>query len=242
MANKVTLEELLEAGAHFGHQAKRWNPKMAPYLYGVKDGVHIFDLAKTREMLEAALEVISKTSQEGKNILIVGTKKQIKQKVQDLAGETGIMYVNQRWLGGTLTNFNQILNTIRQMSDLKLKLSDGYFKNYTKKERLLLERKSQKMQKFFGGIEAITKYPDLMIVIDTHKESGAVAEAVSVNIPIVGVVDSNADPDEIDYPIPMNDDASKALEFVLELIKNAIMESKKPQPSRKASAGKAKKA
>jgi small subunit ribosomal protein S2 len=233
MSVNITLEELLESGAHFGHQAKRWNPKMAPFLYDVKDGVHIFDLAKTREAMVEALEFISTSSREGKAILIVGTKKQVKQKVADVALATNCMYVNERWLGGTLTNFGQILATTKKLKDLKEKMAKNFFQGYTKKEKLLLERKIAKMEKFFGGIADISKYPDVMIVIDTHKEFGAVEEARKLNIPTVAVVDSNADPNEVTYPIPMNDDASKALDFVMDKIQEAILDGKKVEAPKK---------
>ncbi len=222
----VTLEELLEAGAHYGHQSKRWNPKMAQYLYGVRDGVHIFDLVKTREALLTALTAITEASKTGKSILIVGTKKPAQTKVKELAEKTGILYVTARWLGGTLTNFDQIIRSVNKLSELQKGLESGEFKHLTKKERLLIERKANDLQKFFGGISGISRLPDLMIIIDTHHEASASREAKMTGIPVVGVLDSNSDPTGIDFPIPMNDDANKALEFVLGLIERALLEGK----------------
>jgi small subunit ribosomal protein S2 len=229
MANvSVSLEELLESGAHFGHQARRWNPRMQPYLYGVKEGVHVFDLVKTRECLLAALEVLENASRGGKTILLVGTKKQFKNKVKEVAQNTGTMYVTERFLGGTLTNFQQISKSIRNLSTMKEKFAKGEYNNYTKKERLLLDRKMQDLEKSFGGIAQLTKIPDLLVILDTHKEKGAVREAKVMGVPTIGIVDSNADPREVTYPVPMNDDAAKAVEFVLTLFEQALLAGKKP--------------
>jgi len=223
----ISLEELLEAGAHFGHHSRRWNPKMEPYLHGVKDGVHIFDLVKTREALLAALEVLRKASSEGKVILFVGAKKQAKEKVREVAKNVGQPYVVERWLGGTLTNFDQILKSIKNMADMKKKLEEGYYKDYTKKEKLLIKRQIEKDEKVFGGISEIKKVPDVMVVIDTHREAGAVKEASKLGIETIGVVDSNSDPYVVDWPIPMNDDGTRALELILDLLEKAILAGKK---------------
>ena len=223
----ISLEELLEAGAHFGHHSRRWNPKMEPYLHGVKDGVHIFDLVKTREALLAALEVLRKASSEGKVILFVGAKKQAKEKVREVAKNVGQPYVVERWLGGTLTNFDQILKSIKNMADMKKKLEEGYYKDYTKKEKLLIKRQIEKDEKVFGGISEIKKVPDVMVVIDTHREAGAVKEARKLGIETIGVVDSNSDPYVVDWPIPMNDDGTRALELILDLLEKAILAGKK---------------
>lgn len=232
MTIKVTLEELLEAGAHFGHQARRWNPKMEEYLYGVREGVHIFDLAKTREALLVALEVLGKAVREGKVVLLVGTKKQAAVKVAEVAKEAGIPYVNERWLGGTLTNFNQIATSVKKLKDLKEKLAGGEFAGYTKKERLLIQREIDRLERYFGGISTLEKRPDLMIIVDTHKEKAAVREAKRVGVETIGITDSNADPMEVTYPIPMNDDATKSLEYVLNLIGQAL--NVKPKAAVKA--------
>lgn len=222
----VTLEQLLEAGAHLGHQAKRWNPKMTSYLYGVRDGVHVFDLVKTREALLSALNELSKVASEDKKILIVGTKKQAQEKVAKIAKNTDSLYVTQRWLGGTLSNFTQIMKSVKNLSEMKQKRAAGEYKAFTKKERLLIDRKIEKLEKFFGGIASITSLPDLMVIIDTHKEIGAVREAAMLGIPTIGLVDSNADPAVVTFPIPMNDDASGSLNFVLDLFEKAILAGK----------------
>lgn len=224
--NGSTLEALLESGAHFGHQVRRWNPKVKEFVYGEQDGVHIFDLVKTKESLDKALEVIEKTAKENKTILLVGTKKQIKDKVYEVAMETGISFVNERWLGGTLTNFNQIKKSLDKLAELKENLKSGYYAKYTKKEKLLLEREAARLEKFFGGFATLKDKPDLLIVIDIRKEETVVREAKRVKVTTVGIVDTNADPNMVDYPIPMNDDATKALTYVLDLIKQSILKGK----------------
>jgi len=224
MAIKISLEELLEAGARFGHQAKRWNPKMASYLYGIQEGVHVFDLTKTKVAMEEALDVLKNAAKEGKNILILGTKKQCKEKIIEIGKETGMPYVSERWLGGTLTNFDQMKRSISKLSEMKTKMAAGEYKKYTKKERLLLEREITRLERFFGGISTLEKLPDMLFVVDTHKETQAVKEALKMKIETIGIVDSNSDPTVVDYPIPMNDDAAKALEYVLDLVKKAILE------------------
>ena len=227
MTVKISLKKLLETGAHFGHQARRWNPKMKPFLYGTQEGVHIFDLTKTKKQLEEALEVLKKASKEGKKILFVGTKKQAKEKVKEVALATGSFYVNERWLGGTLTNFEQIGKSIKNLSEMKTKKEAGEYKHFTKKERLLIEREIARLERFFGGIAGLEELPELLVVIDTRREAGAVKEAQSNDILVIGVVDSNCDPTKVTYPIPMNDDATKAIEYVLSLMEEAILDGKK---------------
>lgn len=223
----VTLEALLEAGAHFGHQVKRWNPKMTPYIYGARDGVHIFDLAKTRDALLEAADAVKKVAQEGGVILFVGTKRQAKTLVRDAAERAGMPQVSTRWLGGTLTNFEQMQRSIKKLADLKAGREGGEFASFTKKERLLIDRKIASLEKIFGGITELTKLPDMIFVVDTHKETTAVAEAAKKGIPVVGIVDTNADPTLVDYPIPANDDAVKSIAFVLDVIVKAVEEGKK---------------
>jgi small subunit ribosomal protein S2 len=223
---KADLEKLLEVGAHFGHQTKRWNPKMEPYIFGSKGGVHIFDLVKTKEALDLALGVLAKASREGKTILFVGTKKQAKNKVKEICLALGCPYVNERWLGGTLTNFDQILATVRKLTELKEKLSRGEFGELTKKEILLLNRKVEKMERTLGGLSQLTRLPDLIVIIDTHKEVGCLREANRMGIETIGVVDSNSDPGSVTYPIPMNDDASKVLDYTLDLMREAVLSGK----------------
>ena len=227
MVNKVSLQELLDSGAHFGHQARRWNPKMAEYLYGVEDGVHVFDLVKTKAALEEALEFLQKTASEGKTILLLGTKKQAKDKAIEVATLANIPYVSERWLGGTFSNFDQVKKSVKKLADMKTSLADGAYAKYTKKERLLIEREIARLERFFGGVAKLTKLPDVLLVVDTHKEAGAVREAVAAGVTVVGIVDSNSDPEQVDYPIPMNDDAVKAVSYVLDLVKDAILSGQK---------------
>jgi len=227
MTVKVDVKKLLEAGAHFGHQARRWNPKMEPYLYGVQDGVHVFDLIKTKEALDQALDVLKEASKKGKKILLVGTKKQAKDKVREVAKSTGCFFVTERWLGGTLTNFDQMNKSLTKLSDMKKKMEAGDYKSFTKKERLLIEREIARLERFFGGLVGLSDLPDVMFIVDTKRQSGAVKEAKVKGVEVVGIVDSNSDPTLIDYPIPMNDDATRALEYVLDLVREAILEGKK---------------
>lgn len=218
----ISLEELVDAGAHFGHQTKRWNPKMEEYIYGSEGGVHIFDLTKTKPMIEAALEFLSKSAKEGKKILVLGTKKQIKDKVAEYCEEKGIAYVNERWLGGTISNFEQMKRSIKKMEEMKEGMVSGAYAKHTKKERLLIDREIDRLEKFFGGMKSLNSTPDVLFVIDTKREYSAVREAKAKNIPVVGIVDTNADPDGIDYPIPMNDDALRALDYILKLVVESI--------------------
>ncbi len=226
MQIKVSLEKLVETGAHFGHQTKRWNPKMAPYLYGEKEGVYIFDLIKTKGCLEEALEFMEKSVKEGKVILFVGTKKQVKDKVKEVALATNSFFVNERWLGGILTNFSQMKKTIQKLTDLKRDFNSGVYENRTKKEKLLIEREIQRLDRFFGGLVGMNNIPDILFIIDIKREATAVKEAQSVGVKTVAIVDSNCNPSLVNYPIPMNDDASKALEYVLDLFKEAIERGK----------------
>jgi len=227
MAVKVSLEDLLNSGAHFGHQTKRWNPKMEEYLYGSDNGVHVFDLTKTKPLIEEALEFVSKSIKEGKTVLLLGTKKQIKDKVAEVGEELNIPYVNERWLGGTISNFPQMQRSLKKMEEMAANVTSGFYNKYTKKERLLIDREITRLERFFGGIKNLKGIPDVLFVIDTKREAGAVYEANAKKVTVVGIVDSNSDPDMIDYPIPMNDDASKALEYILELFKQAVTEGSK---------------
>lgn len=223
----ISLEKLLESGAHFGHQTKRWNPKMTDYVYGVRDGVYIFDLIKTKAALEQALAVITKTVADKKDILILGTKKQAKDKVKEMSKEAGVYFIDQRWLGGTFTNFNQVKHSADTLNKLRKDITAGKYATYTKKERLLLDRKVEKLERMVGGINGMNKLPELMIIVDTKRERSAILEAKKVGVTTVGIVDTNADPNMVDWPIPMNDDSPQALELVLNYIKEAIEEGKK---------------
>lgn len=231
----ITLEELLEAGCHFGHQTRRWNPKMGEYIYGAKEGVHIFDLAKTREALLSAGQKVTQTVAEGGVVLFVGTKRQAKDLIRDAAEQAGMPYVTTRWLGGTLTNFEQVKKSVRKLADIKSGLESGKFANYTKKERLLMEREMMRLEHLFGGLVKLEKLPELLFIVDTHKEVSAVAEANRLGIPIVGIVDTNADPTVIDFPVPANDDAVKSISIILDFVVKAVEEGKKKSNVNKAS-------
>lgn len=227
MSVNISLEKLIESGAHFGHQSRRWNPKMEEYLYGVQDGVHVFDLTKTKAELETALDFLTTSAKEGKVILFLGTKKQAKLKIKEVAEELGAPYVNERWLGGTMTNFEQIKKSIDKLKKMKEEKASGEYKKFTKKERGLLDREIERLERFFGGITGLTEIPSVIFVIDIKREAGALIEANQAGLTSVAIVDSNCDPTEVDYPIPMNDDATQALEYVLDLAKEAILEGKK---------------
>jgi small subunit ribosomal protein S2 len=222
----VSLEKLMDAGAHFGHQTRRWNPKMEEYLYGSENGVHIFDLTKTKPLIEEALDFLTRSVKEGKTVLLLGTKKQVKDKVAEVAEKVGVPFVNERWLGGIISNFPQMQKSIKKMEEMKVNMTTGFYNKYTKKERLLIDREIARLERFFGGIKTLTTIPDVLFVIDTKREAGAVHEANERKVPVVGIVDSNSDPDSVDYPIPMNDDASKALEYILDLVGQAIENGK----------------
>ncbi len=222
----TTLQQLLEAGCHFGHQTRRWNPSMKPYIYGERDGVHIFDLVKTKAGLDAALEVVRKLASEGKVILFVGTKRQAQEAVKKAAIEAGMPYLIQRWPGGLLTNFDQIRKTVGRMLDFKDKKAKGELKKYTKREQLLIDREVAQMEKSFGGVVDMTKLPDALFVVDTHLEDVAVHEANRLDIPVIGMVDTNGNPSIVNYVIPTNDDAVKAIELVVDQVAAAIKDRK----------------
>lgn len=226
MTINVSLKELVTSGAHFGHQTRRWNPKMAQYIYGNQDGVYLLDLIKTKEKLDEVLELLSNFAKDGKSILFVGTKKQANEKVKEVAESTGSFYVTERWLGGALTNFDQIKSTTKRLTEMQTKLEIGEYNDRTKKERVVIQREIDRLQRFFGGLVGLDKLPDLMVIVDTKREFTAVREAINKGVTTVGIVDTNSDPTVVDYPIPMNDDATKALSYVLGLMAEAIMEGK----------------
>lgn len=230
MTTTVSVKKLFDYGAHLGHQTKRWNPKIIPFLYGSREGVHIFDLEKTREALEAALEEIKNQVASSKTVLIVGTKRQVSDIVEATGHKTNMPYVNKRWLGGTLTNFEQIQKSLKKLADMKVGVDKGEYKNLTKWERLQVDRKIEKMEEVFGGITSLTQLPDLMIVVDTKREQAALLEAKRAGVPVIGIIDTNSDPGQVDWPIPMNDDSTKALEYVFELITQSLT----PQKAKKA--------
>lgn len=220
---EVTLRQLLEAGVHFGHQTHRWNPKMARYIYGERNGVHIIDLTQTLPLLHQALVALRDCAAGGGRILFVGTKRQAQQPIAEAAKRCAQYYVNHRWLGGTLTNWQTISNSINRLKELDDILAEGA-QGLTKKERLKLERERAKLEASLGGIREMGGVPDMLFIIDVVKEALAVAEARKLGIPVVAVVDTNADPDGIDYPIPGNDDASRAIALYCDLAARAIID------------------
>ena len=224
---KISPEILFEAGAHFGHIARRWNPKMEKFLFGKRGGIHIFDLEKTETEIKRAAKVLNQAMAEGKRIVLVGTKRQSKALVREEATRIGVGHVTERWLGGTITNWEQIKTRIDRLNRLKKGREAGNFKGYTKKERLLIDREIAKLERFFGGLADLGGAPELMVVFDIKKDKIAAKEAQSRGIKVIGIVDSNADPDLADYPIPMNDDATAAVELVARYLIQEIEKGKK---------------
>ncbi len=218
-----SLRQLLEAGVHFGHQTKRWNPKMERYLYGSKNGIHIIDLTQTVPMLDKALEVVRDVAAKGGSVLFVGTKRQAQKPIAEAAEKSAQYFMNHRWLGGTLTNWKTVSNSIARLKKIDSAMELGT-EGLTKKERLGMERDQSKLQASLGGIREMGKVPDILFVIDVNKEDLAVAEANKLGIPVVAVVDSNSSPDGIDYPIPGNDDASRAIAFYCDLVARAALD------------------
>jgi small subunit ribosomal protein S2 len=218
-----SMRQLLEAGVHFGHQTHRWNPKMKPYIFGDRNNVHIIDLAQTVPMLSRALQIVSDTVANGGRVLFVGTKRQASEIIADAAKRSAQYYVNARWLGGMMTNWKTISNSIQRLRKLDEILASEA-SGFTKKERLNLEREREKLNRALGGIRDMGGTPDLMFIIDTNKESIAIDEAKRLGIPVVAVIDSNCDPDQIDYPIPGNDDASRAIALYCDLIARAAID------------------
>jgi len=216
----------LEAGCHFGHQARRWNPKMKPYLYGIRGGIHIFDLVKTKEGLEAAIKVVKKMATEGKRIVFVGTKRQARGIIEEKAKKAGVFYVNERWIGGTITNWEQIKKNLDKLAEMEKAKEEGEYKKYTKKEQILLDREIAKLEKFYGGLKGLKGPPEVLFVIDVRKENVAVEEAKRKKVPVVALVDSDSDPDWADWVIPGNDDAVGSIKFITEKIGEAIEEGK----------------
>ncbi|MBR6408025.1 MAG: 30S ribosomal protein S2 [Clostridia bacterium] len=221
----VSMKQLLEAGVHFGHQTRRWNPKMAPYIFTERNGIYIIDLQKTVKKLEEAYMFIREVAERGDSVLFVGTKKQAQDSIRDEAVRAGAHYVNARWLGGMLTNFRTIRRRIDRLSQLRQMESDGTFDMLPKKEVVKLNLEIEKLEKFLGGIKDMKKLPGALFVVDPRKEKIAVAEAKKLGIPVVAIVDTNCDPDEIDYVIPGNDDAIRAVKLIAGTMANAILEA-----------------
>ncbi len=220
------MKQLLEAGVHFGHQTRRWNPKMKKYIFTERNGIYIIDLQKTVKKVDEAYKYVKELAADGGTILFVGTKKQAQDSVRDEATRSGMFYINQRWLGGTLTNFQTIRRRINRLKDIERMEEDGTFDVLPKKEVVGLLKEKDRLVKFLGGIKEMNKLPDAMFVIDPRKERIAIAEAHKLNIPIIGIVDTNCDPDEIDYVIPANDDAIRAVKLLTSKMADAILEVK----------------
>ncbi len=218
-----TMRQLLEAGVHFGHNTRRWNPKMAPYLFGVRNGVHVIDLEQTVPMLYRALQVVRDTVAAGGRVLFVGTKRQAAERVAEAARRSGQYYVNHRWLGGMLTNFKTISLSIKRLRELEEMFTSGAVLGYTKKEQLTLTREREKLERALGGIKEMGGLPDLIFIIDTNKEAIAVQEANRLNIPVIAILDSNSDPEGIAYPVPGNDDALRAIDTYCELFSASVL-------------------
>lgn len=232
-ASDISLEELLEVGAHFGHRVERWNPKIAPYVFGQKEGVHIFDLEKTREKLLEAMQELKRRASLGEAILFVGTKQQAQEVIRETAQKVGSPYIADRWIGGLLTNFAQIKKSIDKLSKMKTERSSGEYKKFTKKEQLLLDREIAHLEKLFAGVARLSELPDILIIIDTKKESTALNEARRMEIPLMAIVDTNSDPTLVDFPIPANDDSTKSVSFIVGKLGEAIEEGlskKKAEP------------
>ena len=222
----VAMKQLLEAGVHFGHQTRRWDPKMAEYIFQARNGIHIIDLQKTSKKLDEAYAFIKEQAEEGKTILFVGTKKQAQECVKEAAEKCGMYYIDQRWLGGMLTNFGTIKKRVQRLKDLETMQEDGTFDVLPKKEVILLKKEMEKLERNLGGIKDMEEVPGVIFLIDPKKERLAVLEAKKLDIPVVGVVDTNCNPEDLDYPIPGNDDAIRAVKLITDVMANAVIEGK----------------
>jgi len=221
---KLTYNELLEAGVHFGHLRKKWNPKMLPYIFMEKKGIHIIDLYKTLEKLEEAAAALKNIARSGKKVMFVATKKQAKEIMEEQARRVGMPFATERWLGGMLTNFTTIRKSIKKLQTIERMLSDGSAENMTKKERLVLSRERDKLEKVIGGVVQLNRLPAALFVVDIGHEHIAVAEAVRLNITTFGLVDTNCDPNKVDFPVPANDDAAKSIAIIVKYLTDAIVE------------------
>ena len=234
---EIDLRDLLEAGCHFGHQSRRWNPKMSEYIYTDRDSVHIFDLAITAKNLIESMEFVKDWVSSGKDIVFVGTKRQAAAIVREEALKVGAPYVDVRWLGGTLTNWSEMKKRIKKLKNMKDKMEQGEYETYTKKEQVLMKREIARLERFFGGLAKLPGRPEALFIVDTHREITAVKEAFMLDIPIVGMVDTNADPDLVSQVIPVNDDAVRSIKLVVTKIAEAYADgkNKKPKQEKKAS-------
>jgi len=233
----VSIQDLLLAGTHFGHLTRRWNPKMRPYIFMERNGIHIIDLKKSLKCLQSTVQAVIELVRRGEKIVFVGTKKQAKEIVKAEAERCNMYYVNERWLGGMLTNFSTIKKSIRRLKNIEKMSTDGTYDKLTKKEILSLERERDKLDKVLGGIRDMTRLPGALFVIDTRKEAIAVAEAKKLNIPVIAIVDTNCDPDPIDYPIPGNDDAFKSISLICHTVADAVLEAQRGMPEESESQG-----
>ncbi len=222
----VSMKQLLEAGVHFGHQTRRWNPKMAPYIFTERNGIYIIDLQKTVKKLEEAYYFVRDLAAEGESILFVGTKKQAQEAIREEASRVGMYYVNARWLGGMLTNFKTMRQRIARLNQLKKMQEDGTFDMLPKKEVAGLQLEIEKLERYLGGVKDMSKLPGALFIVDPRKERNAIAEAKKLGIPVVAIVDTNCDPDEIDYVIPGNDDAIRAIKLISQTMANAVQEGR----------------
>ena len=222
----VAMKQLLEAGVHFGHQTRRWDPKMAEYIFQARNGIHIIDLQKTSKKLDEAYAFLKEQVEEGKTVLFVGTKKQAQECVKEAALKCGMYYIDQRWLGGMLTNFDTIQKRIQRLKDLETMEQDGTFEVLPKKEVILLKKEMEKLERNLGGIKEMDKIPGVIFLVDPKKERIAVLEAKKLNIPVIGLVDTNCNPEEVDYPIPGNDDAIRAVKLIADVMANAVIEGR----------------
>ena len=234
--NVVSMKALLEAGVHFGHQTRRWNPKMAPYIYTERNGIYIIDLQKTVKKLEEAYAFVRQLSENGQSLLFVGTKKQAQEAIKDEAARCGQYYVNARWLGGMLTNFRTMRTRIDRLAQLKKMEADGTFAMLPKKEVIKHQGEIAKLEKYLGGVKEMKKLPGALFIVDPRKERNAIAEARKLHIPIVAIVDTNCDPDEVDYVIPGNDDAIRAIRLIAATMANAVTEGRQGEENTEAPA------
>jgi len=228
------MKQLLEAGVHFGHQTRRWNPKMAPYIYMERNGIYIIDLQKTVKKLEAAYAFIREVSENGQSVLFVGTKKQAQDAIKEEAERVGMHFVNARWLGGMLTNFKTMRTRVDRLAQLRKMQEDGTFDMLPKKEVIKLTSEINKLEKYLGGVEDMKKLPGAIFIVDPRKERNAIAEARKLKIPVVAIVDTNCDPDEIDYVIPGNDDAIRAIKLISQTMANAVIEGRQGEDAAEA--------
>ena len=222
----VAMKQLLEAGVHFGHQTRRWDPKMAEYIFQARNGIHIIDLQKTSKKIDEAYAFLKEQAEEGKTVLFVGTKKQAQECVKEAAEKSGMYYVDQRWLGGMLTNFDTIRTRVQRLKDLEKMQEDGTFEVLPKKEVILLKKEMEKLERNLGGIKEMEEIPGVIFLVDPKKEHIAVLEAKKLGIPVIGLVDTNCNPEEVDYAIPGNDDAIRAVKLITDVMANAIIEGR----------------